>query len=205
VPEITYDGYETTLPIAPAGDRGLDDLVPDYMREEGYYADGQRDNAAHYMRITLGGFDILNVSLEREGNNLTYPTPAGGMVSNGHGILGLLTRQRASIGCPMLREACSRRASPRACLPRHALASGLQISAERRMARQYLQLSADKSGARPAASIGPSCTKPSTQLLCRVVPREAFRWRSIWCCGWRRRSERQWRAIIREAMDVMQR
>jgi hypothetical protein len=100
VPEITYDGYETTLPIAPAGDRGLDDLVPDYMREEGYYADGQRDNAAHYMRITLGGFDILNVSLEREGNNLTYATPAGGMVSNGHGILGLLTRQRASIGCP---------------------------------------------------------------------------------------------------------
>ena len=100
VPEITYDGYETTLPMAPAGDKGLDDLVPDYMRDEGYYADGQRDNAAHYMRITLGGFDILNVSLEREGNNLTYATPAGGMVSNGHGILGLLTRQLASIGCP---------------------------------------------------------------------------------------------------------
>ena len=50
----------------------------------------------------------------------------------------------------MPREACSRRACPRACLPRLALAIGLQISAERRMARQYSQLSADKSGVRPA-------------------------------------------------------
>ena len=43
IPEIVYDGYQGNLPIAPAGELGLDDHVPTYMQDEGYALSGQLD------------------------------------------------------------------------------------------------------------------------------------------------------------------
>lgn len=70
------------------------------MTDAGYALEGQLDAGAHYFRLSLGGYDALNVSLERVGTNLTFPTPQGGRNTNGHGLRGLLLRQRASAGCP---------------------------------------------------------------------------------------------------------
>ena len=83
---MVYDGYEATVPIAPGGALGSDDHVPAYMENEGYADEGQLDAASHYYRVTVGGFDVLNVSLLRTGPNLTYTTPQQEIATNGHGI-----------------------------------------------------------------------------------------------------------------------
>mmetsp|Transcript_7215 Transcript_7215/g.16153 ORF Transcript_7215/g.16153 Transcript_7215/m.16153 type:complete len:822 (-) Transcript_7215:257-2722(-) len=87
IPSKMYDGYDTTLPMAPAGALGYDDSVPDYLVDSGYT--GQPDPATHSFDVEIGDFDVVNVTFTREGSNLTYmagsPTT---LRTNGHGLLG---------------------------------------------------------------------------------------------------------------------
>lgn len=99
IPEYVYDGFDATYPIAPAGVLGQDDMAPRYLRDELGVA-VVHDAAAHYFRLPLGGFDVLNVSLERVGTNLTFYDVSGALGTNGHGLRGMLVRRRAAEGCP---------------------------------------------------------------------------------------------------------
>ena len=99
IPEYVYDGFDATYPIAPAGELGQDDLAPRYMREETGITT-QADPAAHYFKLPVGGFDVLNVSIERVGPNLTYIDASGVVGTNGHGMRGMVVRRRVSDGCP---------------------------------------------------------------------------------------------------------
>jgi hypothetical protein len=98
IPERVYDGFDGTYPIAPAGEKGHDSLAPGYLRDVGVST--QPDAASHYFRLNIGNFDVLNVSLERRGNNLTWFNAEGRLGTNGHGLRGDLVRRRASHGCP---------------------------------------------------------------------------------------------------------
>ena len=60
VPERVYDGYEATVPIAPAGEQGDDDATPISDQEAGLVSNGdyQPDAATVHFRIDLADFDV---------------------------------------------------------------------------------------------------------------------------------------------------
>ena len=99
IPEQVYDGFDATYPIAPAGDKGFDDLTPQYMRDE-LGVSKQKDPASHYFRVHLDSFDVLNVTISRAGPNLTFYDAEGKLLSNGHGLRGTVVRRRVTDGCP---------------------------------------------------------------------------------------------------------
>ena len=57
-------------------------------------------HACMHTYIQVSGFDVLRVSVERVGKNLTYVDDFGLVNSHGHGLRGLFLRQQASRGCP---------------------------------------------------------------------------------------------------------
>lgn len=103
IPEEVYDGFDATYPIPPAGLKGYDSHAPEYVRNNpdiDLAADFLPDAASHYFKVKVGGFDVLNVSLERTGPNLTWTDALGRLGTNGHGMKGVVTMRKRSHGCP---------------------------------------------------------------------------------------------------------
>ena len=103
IPEEVYDGFDATYPIAPAGEKGFDSRAPEYIRNSedlDEAADSLPDAAAHFFKVRVGGFDVLNVSVERTGDNLTWNDAFGRLGSNGQGLRGTVAMRRRSEGCP---------------------------------------------------------------------------------------------------------
>lgn len=101
IPEMVYDGFDATYPIAPAGGLGEDDLAPLYVREESDVGQiATPDPASHYFRLRVGGFDVVSVKVARHGANLTFVDADGTVASNGQGLQGVVVRRRVSEGCP---------------------------------------------------------------------------------------------------------
>ena len=99
IPETVYDGFDASYPIAPAGEKGFDSLAPLYYRDETGF-NSQRDAASHYFRISLGSFDVLNLTISRVGPNLTHYNALGQLLTNGNGMIGAVVRREVSQGCP---------------------------------------------------------------------------------------------------------
>ncbi len=98
IPEYGYDGLEIRLPISPAGEKALDNSLPDFLIESGALA--QADPAAQYFALEVGPYDIINVSIERDSPNQTYVLHDGSTAIAGHGLLGHIARSRGAGSCP---------------------------------------------------------------------------------------------------------